>query len=781
MNRAFLLEELLAQDQPWVICEEGFNPFREHHVESLLTVGNGYIGARGSIEEENPASLPATMIAGIFESTGESTSVPEMVVVPNWFALRIWVEDEPLELDVGKVLEHRRILDMRRGLLLRDWRHEDRAGRITRVVTMRFASLARRHLLGQRLIVIPENYTGEIHLQLRIDGRVENLENRKYLRPLSAEVLEPAGVLLAMETVRSRQAVAMAQLSRLETQTAGASYRAEVSSEVAAERWSWRAEPARQYRIDKLVSVFSSRDTPRPLDEARRYLEQCAARGFDSLLGEHFAAWDAAWADSDLQIDGDLEAQRALRFAAYHLLISANPEDDRVSIGARTLSGEVYKGHVFWDTEIYMLPFFIYTQPETARTLLMYRYHTLPAAKEKAMQLGYKGALYAWESADTGRETTPETVLTIAGERIPVLSGRYEHHISADIAYAVWQYWQATGDHAFMISAGAEILLETARFWASRVEPGDDGRLHIRRVIGPDEYHELVDDNAFTNYMASWNIKRALDAWDWLAARHPEAARALLDKTGIDRSEMADWAEIANLIYKHHDAETGLIEQFAGYFQLEDIDIAKYEPRPAPLDVLLGRERVQRSQIVKQADVVMLLFLLPEQFDRRTVEANFHYYERRTAHGSSLSEVIYAAVAARLGLVDAALRHFRNAASIDLADRMGNAWGGVHGATLGGLWQSVVLGFAGMKLSGERLDFDPHLPQAWQRLAFKIKLKGRRIAIRLQPALFSLELADQGKAPPLALGSNSSALLERGRYVSLLENGSWLPLTLVGE
>ncbi len=721
------------------------------------------------------------MIAGIFESAGESASVPEMVVAPNWLAFRIWVENEPLQLDVGKVLEHRRILDMRRGLLLRDWRHEDRAGRITRIVTIRFASLARRHLLGQRLIIIPENYAGEIHLQLRIDGRVENLEDRKYLRPLSAELIEPAGVLLAMETVRSRQAVVMAQRSRLEAHGAATSYRAEVSSEVAAERWSWRAEPSQQYQVDKLVSVFSSRESARPVDEAQRYLEQCAARGFDNLLGEHFAAWDAAWSDSDLQIDGDLEAQRALRFAAYHLLVAANPEDDRVSIGARTLSGEVYKGHVFWDTEIYMLPFFIYTQPETARSLLMYRYHTLPAAKEKAMQFGYKGALYAWESADTGRETTPETVLTIAGERIPVLSGRYEHHISADIAYAVWQYWQATGDHAFMIGAGAEILLETARFWASRVEPGDDGRLHIRRVIGPDEYHELVDDNAFTNYMASWNIKRALDAWGWIAARDAQAAQALLNKTEIDRSEMAEWAEVADLIYKHQDAETGVIEQFAGYFQLEDIDIARYDTRPAPFDVLLGRERVQQSQIVKQADGVMLLFLLPEEFDRRTVEANFHYYEGRTAHGSSLSEAIYAAVAARLGLMDSALRHFRNAASIDLADRMGNAWGGVHGAALGGLWQSVVFGFAGMKVAGERLDFDPHMPQAWQRLAFKIKLKGQRIAIRLKPAIFTVELADQGKPLPLALGSNSSALLERGRYVSLLENNSWLPLTLVGE
>ena len=234
-------------------------------------------------------------------------------------------------------------------------------------------------------------------------------------------------------------------------------------------------------------------------------------------------------------IEGDDESQRALRFAVYHLTSAANPEDDRVSIGARALTGDAYLGHVFWDTEIYLLPFYTAVWPEAARALLMYRFHTLPGARAKAAHFGFKGALYAWESADTGTETTPERVVVSDGTVVDILTGQMEHHISADVAYAVWQYWRATGDDDFFLRAGAEILLETARFWASRAVAEADGRRHIRHVIGPDEYHEDVDDNAFTNVMARWNIARALEAVDLLQARWPDHAAALRREAGAWR------------------------------------------------------------------------------------------------------------------------------------------------------------------------------------------------------------------------------------------------------
>ena len=333
----------------------------------------------------------------------------------------------------------------------------------------------------------------------------------------------------------------------------------------------------------------------------------------------------------------------------YHLSSAANPGDERVSIGARGLTGDAYFGHVFWDTETYLLPFYTAIWPEAARALLMYRFHTLPGARAKAARIGCKGALYAWESADTGEETTPERVVAPDGVLVDILTGRMEHHVSADIAYAVWQYWRATGDDAFLLAAGAEILLETARFWASRAVPEADGRRHIRHAIGPDEYHEDVDDNAFTNVMARWNIARALETLDLLRARWPDRAAALREKLALGEEEIADWRDAIVRIVTGLDPATGLFEQFAGFHALEPLDLAAYRDITVPIDVVIGRERTRHAQVVKQADVVALLALLPEEFPGAMAETNFRHYEPRCAHGSSLSAGFHALVAARLG------------------------------------------------------------------------------------------------------------------------------------
>ena len=414
----------------------------------------------------------------------------------------------------------------------------------------------------------------------------------------------------------------------------------------------------------------------------------------------------------------------------YHLTSAANPEDERVSIGARALTGDAYLGHVFWDTEIYLLPFYTAVWPEAARALLMYRYHTLPGARAKAAQFGFKGALYAWESADTGTETTPERVVVSDGTVVEILTGQMEHHISADVAYAVWQYWRATGDDDFFLRAGAEILLETARFWASRAVAEADGRRHIRHVIGPDEYHEDVDDNAFTNVMARWNIARALEAVDLLQARWPDQAAALRQKLALGDDELADWRDAIARIVTGLDPATGIYEQFAGFHSLEPLDLAAYAERTVPIDVVIGRERTQRSQVVKQADVVALMALLPEEFPGAMAERNFRHYEPRCAHGSSLSAGMHALVAARLGDAEMALRYLRETAATDL-DLDPNSAGGVRIAGLGALWQAVMLGFAGLDLRGDTLGIDPRLPPQWRSLSFRVCWRGRSVAIRI--------------------------------------------------
>jgi trehalose/maltose hydrolase-like predicted phosphorylase len=396
---------------------------------------------------------------------------------------------------------------------------------------------------------------------------------------------------------------------------------------------------------------------------------------------------------------------------------------------------------VFWDTEIYLLPFYTAVWPEAARAMLMYRFRTLPAARAKAAHMGYKGALYAWESADTGEETTPERVVGPDGAPIEILTGKLEQHISADIAYAVWQYWRASGDDAFLLEAGAEILLETARFWASRAIAEADGGRHIRHVIGPDEYHEDVDDNAFTNVMARWNIARALEAIDQLKARSPEQSAALCSKLDLGEDELADWRDAVARIVTGLDPATGLYEQFAGYHALEAIDLSLYADRKVPIDVVIGRERTQRSQVVKQADVVALMALLPDQFPGAMTSTNFRHYEPRCAHGSSLSAGMHALVAARLGDADMALRHLHQAAMADIELDPSSA-GGVRIAGLGGVWQAAVLGFAGLDLSGDVISLNPRLPPQWRGMSFSAQWRGRSVAVSIAGAVVRLSVSE---------------------------------------
>jgi trehalose/maltose hydrolase-like predicted phosphorylase len=495
--------------------------------------------------------------------------------------------------------------------------------------------------------------------------------------------------------------------------------------------WQWRSIAGQVAKFDRLIAVAradTAEDDPTP--RARAALTRTCEAGWGATLAAHEAAWDSRWLASDIHLEGDDALQQGLRFAVYHLTSTVNPEDDRVSIGARALTGDAYLGHVFWDTEIYLLPFYTLVWPEAARALLMYRFHTLPGARAKAARAGFRGALYAWESADTGDETTPERLVTPDGAVVEILTGTMEHHISADIAYAVWQYWQCTRDDEFMRSAGAEILLETARFWASRAVAEADGRRHIRHVIGPDEYHEDVDDSAFTNMMARWNIARGLETLEILRAQRPDRAAALQEKLALDDKELADWRDAVARIVTGLDPATGLYEQFEGFNSLKPLDLAAYADRTAPIDVVIGREQTKQSQVVKQADVVALIGLLPEEFPGGMAATNFRHYEPLCAHGSSLSAGMHALVAGRLGDASMALRYLRETAATNL-DLDPNSAGGVRIAGLGALWQAVILGFAGLDVLGETLGVDPKLPPEWRSLSFRVCWRGRSIAIHI--------------------------------------------------
>lgn len=707
---ASILETLPAvrtTDPEWTIEEPMFTPAREHEMESLFSVGNGFVGTRGSLSEGGDLSSPATFVAGVFDDVSDMT--PSLATAPDWTRMALAVDGQPIRLDVGRWLMHRRILDLRQAILWREWRQQDPSGRVTHIVELRLASAADRHLLIQSARFQPENYSGEV--------------------TLDATIREP---LLRRTSIGTT--IAMATMTRLGrwgkvTTTAG-----------DADPAVMTVSSGEVHAIDRIAVVHTSRWPGDPQVLAREHAERALRRKIDAQVEDHRRKWLERWASSDLRIEGDPVAQKVVRFAIYHLISAANPEDERTSIGARALTGAAYRGHVFWDTEIFMLPFFILTWPEAARSLLMYRRHTLSAARARAAALGWRGALYAWESTDTGEDATPPLVIRPGGEAQRVLTGEQEQHISADIAFSVWSYWTATGDEAFLLDAGAEIILETARFWASRVERGDDGLHHIRGVIGPDEYHETVDDNAYTNAMARWNLTVGRKVAALIAARWPDRWRALSADIGLAPDELEIWTAIADSLYTGFNQATGLIEQFRGYFDLEDLDLAALEPRSAPVDVVLGRERVQRSQLIKQADVVMLLHLFPDAYSAEERRANFRYYEPRCAHGSSLSPAIHALVAARLGDTGVAARYFRQAATVDLADTMGNAAGGVHAAALGGLWQAIVFGFGGLQLTENGPQTSPSLPPEWSALSMQITWRGQKHSIHI-PAVDPPETA----------------------------------------
>lgn len=477
---SILVNSPLTIDPSCALIEEGFSLARDHEIESICTVANGYVGTRGSLAEGSILSSPAPFLAGVFDSRDGSAASLALVALPDWTQFRILGDRVPLALEAGEILEHRRILDLQHGLLFLTWRHRDRAGRVTSLQFVRMVFLHDRHLLLQSITINPENYGGVMAIESSIEAR-DARSPRKQWQPMIKD-----GAAFILESTTRGATIAMVHHSEVRNKKGQPVERAsEVQADRLIERWTWPARTNEVARFTRLVVVYSSRDTKDPTDGARDGLRKARDAGADAHIARHAHTWEECWRDIGLHVTG---AMRRLNTPCVWLpIILGAPSIRTTSIvpSERGLTGPVYKGHVFWDTEIYLLPFYTFTDPPSARALLMYRFHTLPAAREKARRLGYQGALYAWKSADTGDDVTPDSAVAPDGRIVQILTGTQEHHISADIAYAVWQYWQATADEAFFVTAGIEILIETARFWATRGRLERDGRYHIRAVIGP--------------------------------------------------------------------------------------------------------------------------------------------------------------------------------------------------------------------------------------------------------------------------------------------------------
>ncbi|CAX21997.1 putative glycosyl hydrolase [Methylorubrum extorquens DM4] len=722
MNLAGTLAEDMASegDPTWLLRETGYELLRESTFETRFAISNGFLGVRGGLAAHLGACRaipPRFYVAGLFDTPTPDSVVPELVPAPDWTQVSILLPDGPL-MRCPDRSSRALTLDMRRGALVMEARQTCNAPLEVRLRSLRLVSLDAR-AIGMQVI------------ELRIEGGVSDLAFEAGLGPTDFELAPERAELdlKAWRTWRSGRSLAIAAAASLEVDGVE---RQPVARGDLTWAWRWTAQPGQAVTFRRIVAVTRHHATDVNAGaRARRELAAARTLGWRGILARHEAAWAERWRCSDIRVTGDPAAQAALRFAIFHLNGAANPDDPHVSVAARALTGDDYRGHVFWDTEIFLVPFYALTWPEAARTLLMYRFRTLDAAREKAARMGWRGALYAWESADTGAEVTPHQTVGPDRKILDILCGSQEQHISADVAYAVWQYWQANEDEAFLQEAGAEILLETARFWASRATGEADGLRHIRGVIGPDEYHERVDDNAFTNVMARWNIARGLDIAALLRERWPDTWERLARSLDLGEPELAKWGEAAETIATGRDPATGLYEQFAGFLALEAVDLNAFAERSVPMDVVLGRERTQRAQVIKQADVVALLALLPEAFPGTSGGINFDHYEPRCGHGSSLSRVMHGLAAARLGRPEAALGYFHRSAAIDLADTHVAIGGGIHIAALGGLWLMAIFGFAGLSLGANGLAFDPRLPASWHGLDFRIRWRGRELAVAI--------------------------------------------------
>ncbi|TMC22887.1 MAG: glycoside hydrolase family 65 protein [Chloroflexi bacterium] len=748
----------------WLVSETSFVPNlkRLRSQETVYTIGNGYFCTRGSFEEGFPGDMPATLLFGVFDDI--PIAKEELANAPDWTLIQLFIDGERFRLDRGTLLDYQRTLDIQRGIVSRSVRWESPKGARLHIQSERFASLADEHVGAIRYSVTLEESQGQNECTIAVWSTINAAEgNYDVLHWECAEQGHQDDVIW-LHSITKHSKVDLAQAMSFTT-TKQDYHKELVDSDTAPSiRFYGTLAPGETFSADKIVTMYTSRDAEDPIASAIHNLQDLLAvthvspeantrasspvdedtielsptvtPTYDALLTHSSAAWQQFWQIADIIIEGDEKAQIGTRYNIYQLRINVSAHDDRYSVAAKGLTGFGYRGHIFHDTEIFMLPFYTYVMPAIARNLLMYRYHLLPGARQKAANNGYEGAQYPWESTLDGEEATPPAIIhPESGEVISVLNGFIELHITASIAHAVWQYWRVTGDDEFMRDYGAEILLSTAMFWASRAEEHEQHHEYeITNVIGPDEWHEHVNNNVYTNIMARYNIRYGLAILAWLQTTSPRKAQVLEQQLKLTPQTVEHWKDVADHLRIDQDLTTKVLEQFDGFFKLEPFDQTQYAGRKDSYQGILGVHEVQRYRIIKQADVLMLLTVLKQEFDYETKKANWDYYYPITDHdyGSSLTPALHVILACELGLLDIAYQMFMKGALVDLENLRGNTPEGIHAACSGAVWQATILGFAGLRINDDGYTTAIQWPDGWTRLAFSFYYKGELIHIDLR-------------------------------------------------
>lgn len=776
----------------WEVIDTRPLPERGIGVGSCFLVGNGYLGYRGTRPDQLAVDFVGCVVSDTYDMADGVWR--ELCTVPNGLFVAVELDGEPLRFDETRPAEIE--LTLETGEVTNRWSATTDGGRRALVSMRRFASLDDLHTVAQQLTVVPDT-EADVVILAGIDDDVWSL-NGDHFASMSTTVDAAASTddatdgdhgLVTSRCVTGERGVEVAVASAVAVDGLDASRTQSPtlpgSRGVTGWRWSGRLHPGETATVTSTMSVTSSNDDDvdgSPLTVATDAARTACRIGYRPLLAASAHRWSEFWSTADVRIEGDLAAQAALRFSIYHNRIALPAHSDRLPVGARGLSCQAYQGAAFWDQEMFNLPAVLHTVPDIARRLLVYRWRTLDGARRKAQRLGYEGAFYAWISGDTGDELCPDFFFTdvLTGRPIRNHFNVWQIHVSPDIAHAVWQYWEATGDVDFLAEHGAEIVFEVARFLRSRARWDEvGGRYQLIRLLGPDEWHENVDDNAYTVHLGRLALGHAAAARAVLAAQRPDALADLLGRLDVTDDEFAAWARIEAALHgPSPDPRTLLIEPFTGFFDLEDCRPDDLRARLLAPGEYWGWPNgvAVHTQVSKQPDVVQM-FAVDPSFDLEVQRANYDYFEPRCSHGSSLSHSVHATVAARLAhfgerYLDQAYEYFMDTAALDLRTDAhsvvgGTFIGGMHTAANAGAYQTAVFGFGGFSVDGGAVRLAPALPRRWSALEYAAIVHGRSITVRVESAATTVSAAAGNDAPvAVVIGDGPRRLVEPGESVT---------------